>query len=103
MDNLTASVGCANLLPMKTVSSDQVVEEFDKYSKLAHDGEKILVTREGRPWVLLAPPAPAPQTEAATTKLHWPDFSGRLSQFYLTSAGGPTATELLSKDKEDRF
>ncbi len=48
---------------MKTISDQQAVRQFDEYSKLAHDGEKILVTREGKPWVLLTPPAGAGETK----------------------------------------
>ncbi len=87
---------------MKTISDQQAVRQFDEYSKLAHDGEKILVTREGKPWVLLTPPAGAGETKPAG-KLEWPDFAARLAKHYPTPATGPTATELLAHDKEDRF
>lgn len=87
---------------MKTISDQQVVRQFDEYSKLAHDGEKILVTREGKPWVLLAPPGVASETKS-TGKLQWPDFAARLAKHYPAPVAGPTATELLAHDKEDRF
>ena len=88
---------------MKTISAQQAVEQFDEYSELAHNGEKILVTREGKPWVLLTPPALSTEKEPATNKLAWPDFAGRLAKHYPGPVAGPTATELLAQDREDRF
>jgi len=88
---------------MKTISDQQAVRQFDEYSKLAHDGEKILVTREGKPWVLLTPPASPNEAAPAVGKLEWPDFAARLAQHYPAPVAGPTATELLAHEKEDRF
>ena len=87
---------------MKTISDQQAVRQFDEYSKLAHNGEKILVTREGKPWVLLAPPGVASEIKPVG-KLEWPDFAARLAKHYPAPVIGPTATELLAHDKEDRF
>lgn len=87
---------------MKTISDEQAVRQFDEYSKRAHDGEKILVTREGKPWVLLTPPAVASEAKV-TGQLKWPDFAARLAGHYPAPVSGPTATELLAHDKEDRF
>ena len=87
---------------MKTISDQQAARQFDEYSKLAHHGEKILVMREGKPWVLLTPPAVS-NDAPAPGKLEWPDFTARLAQHYPTPVAGPTATELLAHDKEDRF
>jgi hypothetical protein len=88
---------------MKTITEHQAIEQFDEYSKLAHDGERILVTRSGLPWVTLAPPA-VPATEApGVNELQWPDFAARLAKYYPKSVEGPSATELLAQDKEDRF
>jgi hypothetical protein len=87
---------------MKTISDQQAARHFDEYSKLAHDGEKILVTREGKPWVLLAPPVITNEIKPAG-KLEWPDFAARLAKHYPAPVAGPTATELLAHDKEDRF
>src|SRR5438093_13218584 len=42
---------------MKTITTKQAVEQFDEYSDLAHNGEKVLVTRAGQPLVALVPPA----------------------------------------------
>src|SRR4051812_17663887 len=70
--------GATLFFSMKTISAQQAARQFDEYSQLAHDGEEILVTREGKPWVLLAPPAAV--IEAKTTgELRWPDFAARLA------------------------
>ena len=91
---------------MKTISAQQAAQQFDEYSELAHNGERILVTRGGKPWVWLTPPA-APlkgvKGEPANGKLAWPDFAARLAPHYPAPVTGPTATELLAQDKEDRF
>ena len=88
---------------MKTISAPQAVQQFDEFSKLAHDGHKILVTREGEPWVILAAPAPAAPPEPAKHKLEWPDFEAHWRRHFPEPLAGPTATELLAEDKEDRF
>ena len=54
---------------MKTISDQQAARQFDEYSKLAHHGENILVTREGKPWVLLTPPAVSNEAAPAPGKL----------------------------------
>jgi hypothetical protein len=88
---------------MKTVTSEQVVEKFEEYSKLAHEGEKILVTLGGKPWVVLAPPGVPFGNGQTGTRLTWPDFVARLAPHYPEPVLGATATELLARDKEDRF
>ena len=88
---------------MKTISAQQAVQQFDEYSELAHNGEKILVTRGGRPWVVLTSPAVPVEAKRANGRLQWPDFAARLAPHYLVPAAGSTATELLAQDKEDRF
>ncbi len=88
---------------MKTISAQQAVQQFDEFSKLAHDGHKILVTREGEPWVILAPPSPALTSESGEKKLEWPDFQSHWQKHFPEPLAGPTATELLEADKEDRF
>ena len=88
---------------MKTISAQQAVQQFDEYSELAHNGEKILITRSGKPWVLLSPPAAPLKAEPGNGKLKWPDFAARLAAHYPAPVAGPTATELLAQDKEDRF
>ena len=88
---------------MKTISTQQAVQHFDQYSELAHNGERILVTRGGKPWVLLSPPAAPAETKPVGGKLVWPDFAARLTPHYPAPVAGPTATELLAQDKKDRF
>jgi hypothetical protein len=88
---------------MKTLSEQQAVKQFDEYSELARNGEGILVTRGGQPRILLTPPAAPLKAEPANGKLKWPDFAARLLPHYSAPATGPTATELLAHDKEDRF
>jgi hypothetical protein len=88
---------------MKTISAQQAVQQFDEFSKLAHDGHKIMVTREGKPWVILAPPGPASATRASENKLEWPDFEAHWQKHFPKPLAGATATELLAQDKEDRF
>ena len=88
---------------MKTINAQQAAQQFDEYSELAHNGERILVTRGGKPWVLLTPPAAPPKPEPANGKLEWPDFAARLAPHYSEPVAGPTATELLAQDHEDRF
>lgn len=88
---------------MKTISAQQAVQEFDQYSELAHDGERILVNRGGNPWVLLAPPCVPVKPMPGNGKLKWPDFAGRLAKHYSPPVNGTTAFELLAQDMEDRF
>jgi hypothetical protein len=88
---------------MKTISAHQAVQQFDEFSKLAHDGHKILVTREGEPWVILAPPGLASPSESSENKLEWPDFEAHWRKNFPESLAYTTATDLLAADKEDRF
>jgi hypothetical protein len=88
---------------MKTITAEQAAEEFKKYSTAAHRGERIMVTLDGKPWVVLSPP-PAPSlTPSANNKLNWPDFAARLAPHYPENVPGPTAADLLADDREDRF
>jgi antitoxin (DNA-binding transcriptional repressor) of toxin-antitoxin stability system len=88
---------------VKTISEQQAVQQFGEYSERAHNGERILVTRGGKPWVLLSPPVVPPEGKSDGSKLQWPDFAARLAKHYPAPVNGPTATELLAQDKEDRF
>lgn len=95
----TGRQGFAN---MKTISVQEVARDFDEYARQAHEGERILVTRKDEPWVLLAPPT-AERHTPRPRPLAWPDFAGRLKPYYAEVVPGPTATELLAQDKDDRF
>jgi hypothetical protein len=88
---------------LKTISAQQAVQQFDEFSKLAHDGHKILVTREGKPWVILAPPGSALTAQPVENKLEWPDFEAHWQKHFPEALAGNSATELLARDKEDRF
>jgi len=88
---------------VKIISTQQAAQEFEEYSTLAHNGERILVTRGGKPWVMLSPPAVSTEAEPPAGKLEWPDFTARLAKHYSTPTTGSTATELLAQDKTDRF
>ena len=54
---------------MKTISEQQAVQQFDEYSELAHNREKILIARGGKPWVVLTSPAVPVETKPANGKL----------------------------------
>ncbi len=88
---------------MKIITTQEAAERFEDVARLAHRGERILITRDGEPWAVLSPPATKPQTVPAANGLKWPDFVQRLAAHYSEPVEGPTATELLSQDKEDRF
>jgi len=88
---------------MKTITTHEAAEKFEDFAKRAHNGEKFLVTRDGEPWVVLAPPASPKELLSKENGLKWPDFAARLEPYYTDHLAGPTATELLAKDKEDRF
>ncbi len=87
---------------MKTISVQEAAREFAKYARQAHEGERILVTQRDEPWVVLVPP-PTQRSARLGERLAWPDFAARLVPFYTEVVPGPTATELLAQDKEDRF
>ena len=88
---------------MKTITTQEAAQCFEDVARLAHDGERILITRDGEPWVVLSPPVNGTQNQPVTDELKWPDFATRMARFYQEPVEGPSATELLSQDKEDRF
>lgn len=88
---------------MKTITTQEAARRFEDVARLAHQGERILVTRNGKPWVVLSPPALPIPDQTVAQELQWPDFAARLAPYYSEPITGPTATELLSQDKEDRF
>src|SRR5213592_4576968 len=59
---------------MKSINERQAAHQFDEYSERAHNGERILVTRDGKPWVLLS--APRCQSRLSGPTATW---SGRIS------------------------
>jgi hypothetical protein len=86
---------------MKTVTTQEAAEHFENYARLAHSGEKVLVTRNGEPWVMLSRAALEAGIRPGENGLKWPDFAARVALYYPVPVSGPTATELLAQDKED--
>ena len=87
---------------MKTITTQEAALQFEDIARLAHEGQRILVTRNGEPWIVLSPP-PRAGTKPRDNELKWPDFAARLAPYYPEPVAGPTAGELLAEDKEDRF
>jgi prevent-host-death family protein len=86
---------------MKTITAQQAGQEFEKFAKIANSGERIVVTHNGQPWVVLQPP---PRAKHAPLAGRWPDYPAHWRQHFANGfARGPTATELLAQDKADRF
>ena len=86
---------------MMTITEKQVAQQFGKFAKIANNGQRILVTHDGQPWVVLQPPPRAKNTRPA---VQWPDYPAHWKQHFPDGpTPGPTATELLAQDKEDRF
>jgi len=86
---------------MKTITAQQAGRQFEKFAKMANGGERILVTHNGRPWVVLQPPPRAKQSSLAS---QWPDYPAHWRKHFPDGfSRGPTATELLAQDREDRF
>jgi hypothetical protein len=86
---------------MKTITAQQAGRDFEKFARLANGGERILVTHNGQPWVVLQPPLQARDTPLAG---RWPDYPAHWREHFSNGfSRGPTATELLGQDREDRF
>ncbi len=86
---------------MMTVSEKEVERHFGQFAKMANDGQRILVTHDGRPWVVLQPP---PRAKDGGPALQWPDYPAHWKQHFPDGpTPSPTASELLAQDKEDRF
>ncbi|MGO9200352.1 MAG: type II toxin-antitoxin system Phd/YefM family antitoxin [Limisphaerales bacterium] len=86
---------------MKTITAEQAGRQFEKFARIANGGERILVTQNGRPWVVLQPP---PRARRAPLAGQWPDYPAHWRQHFPEGfSRGPTAAELLAQDREDRF
>jgi hypothetical protein len=86
---------------MKTITAQQAGRQFEKFAKMANGGERILVTHNGQAWVVLQPP-PRPKQTPLTGQ--WPDYPAHWREHFPNGfSPGPTATELLAQDREDRF
>jgi len=98
---LTKSCSARKFWVMLTITEQQATEQFGKFAKMASDGQRILVTLEGQPLVILQPPPKAKGEHGAS---HWPDYPAHWQTNFPDGPGlGSTATELLAQDKEDRF
>jgi hypothetical protein len=68
---------------------------------MAHAGKRILVTNAGQPWIVFEP---AKKAKERPTSGKWPDYPAHWRKHFPNGPShGPTATELLAQDKEDRF
>ncbi len=86
---------------MKTITAQEAEQHFGKFAEMASAGESILVTHDGRPWVVLQAPRKGGNRPRAA---RWPDYPAHWKLHFPNGpAQGPTATELLGQDKEDRF
>ena len=88
---------------MKIITTQEAAQSFEDIARRAHDGERILITHDGEPWAVLSPAASRAEKQPGPNGLTWPDFAARLAPYYPEPVEGPTATELLARDKEDRF
>jgi antitoxin (DNA-binding transcriptional repressor) of toxin-antitoxin stability system len=58
---------------MKTVTREEVLRGFDIIADLAHAGETVIVTHDGKPWIKLVPALKAKSgksVEAFRTRLN---------------------------------
>lgn len=86
---------------MRTVTAEAVEQQFRQFARLARGGERILVTEGGEPWVVLQPPPKATDPRPVS---QWPDYPAHWAKHFPDGpTPGPTATELLAQEKEDRF
>ena len=86
---------------MKTITAQQAGRQFEKFAKMVNAGEPILVTQDGQPWVVLRPP---PHSKQVSPPRQWPDYAAHWRQHFPNGfSDGPTATEVLAQDREDRF
>jgi antitoxin (DNA-binding transcriptional repressor) of toxin-antitoxin stability system len=74
---------------MKTVTKQQAVQGFDTIGDLAHAGQTVIVTHDGKPWIKLVPAfKPKPGKSAAA-------FKARLDR--ISSNPIPGASEVLTR------
>jgi antitoxin (DNA-binding transcriptional repressor) of toxin-antitoxin stability system len=86
---------------VKTITTQQAAEQFTEFARMANAGERILVTQDGEPWVVLE----APHNNAILrAPSDWPDFQSYWRKNFPDGPiQGPSATQLLAHEKEDRF
>jgi antitoxin (DNA-binding transcriptional repressor) of toxin-antitoxin stability system len=74
---------------MKTVTKQEVVRGFDRIADLAHAGETVVVTHEGKPWIKLVPAFKAKPGKSAAA------FRARLNR--IAPEPIPGASEVLQR------
>lgn len=74
---------------MKTVTKQEVIRGFDTFANLAHAGETVVVTDEGKPWIKLMPAIKAKPGKSAAA------FRTRLNR--ISPKPIPGASELLPR------
>jgi antitoxin (DNA-binding transcriptional repressor) of toxin-antitoxin stability system len=62
------------LFDMKTVTKREALQGFETLGDLAHEGETVVVTRGGKPWIKLVPASKPQRGKSAT------DFKARLDR-----------------------
>lgn len=96
---ISASLGECSCV--KTITEQEAERDFGKFAEMASAGESILVTHNGQPWVVLQAPR---KNGTRPFAAQWPDYPAHWQQHFPDGpTSGPTATELLAQDKEDRF
>jgi antitoxin (DNA-binding transcriptional repressor) of toxin-antitoxin stability system len=74
---------------MKTVTKQQAVQGFDMIGDLAHAGETVIVTHDGKPWIKLVPALKRKPGKSAAA------FKARLNR--ISSKPIPGASDVLSR------
>jgi antitoxin (DNA-binding transcriptional repressor) of toxin-antitoxin stability system len=86
---------------MITVTEEEAAEQFGKFVQMANAGQRIIITHDGKPWVVLQA---LPERKESPRSVQWPNYPAHWKKsFPEGTSQGPTATELLARDKEDRF
>jgi antitoxin (DNA-binding transcriptional repressor) of toxin-antitoxin stability system len=74
---------------MKTVTKQQAAQGFDMIADLAHAGETVIVTHDGKPWIKLVPAAKKKSGKSVAA------FKARLNR--ISPKPIPGASEVLSR------
>jgi antitoxin (DNA-binding transcriptional repressor) of toxin-antitoxin stability system len=74
---------------MKTVTKQEAVRGFDRIADLAHAGETVVVTHDGKPWIKLVTALKAKPGKSAAA------FKARLNR--ISSKPIPGASEVLQR------
>lgn len=80
---------------MVKVNSRTVHHEFAKYLDMAHAGQKVVITKRGKPWATLTPVAP-PKGK----KLDWNKVFDRTSKLFKGRKTNVVASMLRERELE---